>query len=445
MSFRRQNIILVLAVVFGLIAGGFLAIFRPDFGLMLRNLWSAVQGSYIEAVEALESIAYLIGAAVLILLPVYLFLRLYYGKGWLVKTGIRFGAGKGLMGATKTLVKEANKGELKKETIAEFGVHIFWRLTRIGLIGLFLALIPIWLLYNQNRLITKQNTKIDLQNNLIEADRRSALILLMSNVLDQVNSEIEALKKEDQAKYDSTGYNLSDPLIGRIAALSQGFIPYRFLTNGTLTEKAVSPERGQLLLALTKSNLDSITSDKVNSSSKFEGAYFSRANLSGADLSGADLSGADFIYADLSGADLSGADLSRADFIYANLSGADLSGANLISANLYGANLSGAKLIFANPLRADLSRAKLSGANLRYASLFLADLSRADLSGANLISANLSGANLSGANLSGAINLNVEQLKKTYSLHECLGLDLILVDQLRKEKPCLFTKEGCKE
>ena len=138
----------------------------------------------------------------------------------------------------------------------------------------------------QNTLLDSQNYRLGLQNNLIEADRRGALVVLMSNIMDQLDREIREQKLEDQAKYDSIGYKLSDPLIGRIAALSQGFLPYRYLEGDTLTEREVSPERGQLLLSLVNSNLDSVTNDKIYQAAKFEYSYLQGADLFGANLFG---------------------------------------------------------------------------------------------------------------------------------------------------------------
>lgn len=275
---------------------------------------------------------------------------------------------------------------VKRETLGEVAAEVFKRLTRIGVFAVIIAAIPIALLAIQNK-------KIQDQNYLIEAQRRSSLVLLMSNVLTDLSREMErqtdGIGKDSLAALDTIGYRLTDPLIGRIASLSQGLLPYRFMVDGKLTEKEYSVERGQLLLAIVNSNLDGQTYRRIFGTSTFEGAYLVGARLNGADLNGADLSKADLFGADLSRADLFGADLSRAHLNGADLSGADLSRANLTETDLRESYLS----------RVGLSEVYLS---------------RVDLSGVRC-------------------------------LFECKGLDPIWQKELEKEKPCLFEFSGCPE
>ncbi len=360
------------------------------------------------------------GLVCLILIVVFVILRLIFGKKWQRKVAWVILVGPGLLGASKKLADEL-PNKVKKETLAEVATYAFMRLTRIGLIGLTLAIIPIALLWIQNNKISEQNEKIDDQNFLIESQRRSSLVLLMNNILTDLSKEIEkqreGLDSVALAKQDTIGYALSKPLIGRISSLSQGLLPYRFLVDGELTEKEYSIERGQLLLALVKSGLDSVSLNYIFFSTIFGAAYLRDASLIGADLRGAELYAAALQRADLGEADLGGADLGEAD-----LSGADLSGAVLFEY--------------------DLSNGAFYEADLGGAGLYEADLSGADLSGADLRRAVLSGAYLSGAYLSGAV-LRRADLSKTQGLFEIEGLDQKLKQQLEKEKPCLFTKEGC--
>ena len=492
--------------------------------------------------EITDWILKIAGGISIVVVIAYFILRLSFGKNWGIKAFSNFYFGKGLIDSTEQLITEVNSNQLKRNTVAQVVSHIIWRLTRIGIVGILIAGLPLWLLLQQNELIRsqnelfkyqnqrintqtaldsvqtilaekqtillesqdsrfkeqnekidtqtaldsvqtilaekqtvllesqdsrfkEQNEKIDiqnqlftfqnenvaaqtkmfleqnrlvkfqnelldtqnyrlnLQNNLIEAERRGALIILMSNIMDQMNAEIikqkeDTLKINPSANTDTLKYQLSDPLIGRIASLSQGFLPYRYLEGDTLSAKEVSPERGQLLLALVKSNLDSFTLQKIYSNTNFNAAYLKGANLIEADLIGADLSRADLRWADLYGADLRRATLRRAD-----LRGVDLCWANLDLAYL--------------------SRATLSRADLRWAYLDGADLSRADLRRTNLDGADLRWANLSRAKLSGVKNLNLEQLKSVQTLYQTKALLKEWQQQLKKEKPCLFTKEGC--
>ena len=63
----------------------------------------------------------------------YLFIRSIYGKNWKVIFGTRLLLGEDLMTSSKKLVREAEQGKVARETMTEFGVHIFWRLTDVFL------------------------------------------------------------------------------------------------------------------------------------------------------------------------------------------------------------------------------------------------------------------------------------------------------------------------
>ena len=148
--------------------------------------------------------------------------------------------------------------EKAKKSIPQLLKLLIWSYTRSWalriLTTIFLAiggLMGTILLYNQNQLLLNQNQKIDtqneritVQNRLIEAERRGSLVLLMSNIMDQMNAEInkqkeDTLKINPSANTDTLKYQLSDPLIGRITSLSQGFLPYRYLEGDTLSAKKV--------------------------------------------------------------------------------------------------------------------------------------------------------------------------------------------------------------
>lgn len=282
------------------------------------------------------------------------------------------------------------------------------------LVGLFLAiggLTTTVLLVNQNQLLETQNKKIDIQNALAEGQRRSSLVLLMENVLTDLSKEIdkqkEGLSKDSILVLDSLGYSLGAPLIGRISSLSQGLLPYQMLIQGELTEKEYSPERAQLLLALVGYGLDNSALESIYSKTPFSNVYLNKSILSGTDLRG--------IY--LRGSDLSEAYLIETDLWFANLSETDLSKAFLLRTNLLEANLIGA----------DLSKAYLE---------------KAVLTQAILTGANLSGANLSEANLEDAQGLSKNQLSSCKSLYKTTGIDE-WQEELEKEKPCLFTSQGC--
>lgn len=244
----------------------------------------------------------------------------------------------------------------------------------------FGGLLGTLLLYNQNKLLTRQNELLILQNTrlsqqtyLQEAERRSALILLMGNLLDALDSEL----KDDIGQQGVR--DLSPQLIGRIIALSGGLKPYRYLDNDSLIQKEISPERGQLLLSIISSEVDNGTLRRI-----FQTADFSFAELGGATLAGEFLEGINLREADLSKANLNGARMQGADLNKADLSGAILAGADLRKANLSDTDL---RETFITDV--DFRGASLYGADLRGVDLTDSDLRRAFLREALLDSASV--------------------------------------------------------
>ncbi len=175
--------------------------------------------------------------------------------------GSWFFLGGDLKQSIKQLVVEvrAKDQTISDDTLGNVLAHGAWRLTRIGCFAILVAIIPVaifivqtTLLYYQNQKIDAQNIRLDQQTNLQEAERRSSLVFLFSNVMDAVDRELR--DKTNPSR------KLSKPLRGRIIALSRRLEPYKYLTEGdTLSAKPLSPERGQLLINLVESDLDSVT------------------------------------------------------------------------------------------------------------------------------------------------------------------------------------------
>lgn len=275
------------------------------------------------------------------------------------------------------------------------------------------------LLVNQNELLQNQNQLIKNQMSLEEASRRGALVMLMSNIFDKVDDEIAEQRVEMRRKgkvvTDSTKFSISQSLIGQIAALGQAFKPYRFMDGDTLIGRALSPERGQLLITISGLPLDTITLDKILGNCPLE-----EANLKGAFLSDSYLRGAYLINANFEDAGLNNANLQLAFMTGANLKNAQLKNANLESAFLENADLRNTYLE-----DADLSDANLQGSNLK---------------GARLYNAKLSGANLINADLREVILLDMEQLASAKSLYQCKLPSASYEEILRKTHPKLFRK-----
>ena len=283
------------------------------------------------------------------------------------------------------------------------------------------GLLIVFLLFKLSEWFTIQakyhQTQIAQKAELIESTRLSGLVNLMSNVMDKIDDELQNNPKRI----------LSDETIARIAALSYSFESHLHINGDTSSAPKLSPERGQLLLMISKMNLDSGSLKKIMGQASFSGAVLRdadlrNANLRGADLEEADLQGAKLQDADirdanlrsanlwgsnLNKADLTGADLTRADLRWtelndAELQGTDLYGANISSAQMRRADLSGADLQWADLNGTFMNESIIAGANLFRASLKRAQLVKSDLSNAKLTLAILTEATIAEANLTGA-------------------------------------------
>ena len=308
--------------------------------------------------------------------------------------------------------KTANSSTFKKKTVRSIST------LSLILLGGFASS---FLFFQQNKFFKIQkeqlNSKLAKQFELEASTRKSNSLILINNLLDKIQNELNSNPKRI----------LSEETIERITTLNYSFEPYRYFKGEKFSKKKWSPERGQLLLSLTKMKIDSSSFNYLKLKNSFFGADLSNANLVGADLSHVDLREALLDHANLTGANLNQATLEKASLQKVNLSEATLNGINLknaemqwtefqaaelIGAFLNGANMSNSKLRKVNLSRADLRWANLSNvflneANLTNSNLLETDLSRAnlknaDFTGANLITTVLIGANLKGANLTNA-------------------------------------------
>jgi uncharacterized protein YjbI with pentapeptide repeats len=344
-------------------------------------------------------------------------------RNWNIKVWIarRF-AGIRLNRSINKLFKEL-PNNVTKETLGDVTASIIWRITRIGIFAILAALIPYILLYNQNKLFKaqnklfeNQNDRIEQQTNLIESQRRSNYVLLMSNILDKVDEELK--DAEDIPYHESR--KLSELTIGRIAALSQSLRPYYYLDGDTLIGMPLSPERGQLLLALINSRLDTLnTLPKI-----FQKSIFYQSDLKNVKLDSSYLRGLNLYLSDLREANLNKANLRRSILTEVNLEGANLAfanldGATLVRANLEDAYMAGSSLTvdslpnsFPTLKVANLTAAKMRGADLMDSNLRWARLNSVDMRGANLRGAELQGASLLNVNLNNVIVSGLDWVDK---------------------------------
>lgn len=189
-----------------------------------------------------------------------------------------------------------------------------WIVLVISSLGImFAGLLSTVLLWNQNLLIQNQNNRIDQQTMLQEAERRSSLVFLMSNIMDAIDSELRSDINKPNVR------DLSDQLIGRIVALSNAMKPYRYLEGDSLADIILSPERGQLLTALVLSDLEYETYDKIFKRANFEYSDMKNVNLRSPYFAYINLHGSNFVNTELVGAYFGNADISQSNFRGADL------------------------------------------------------------------------------------------------------------------------------
>ncbi|QKX05244.1 pentapeptide repeat-containing protein [Aquimarina sp. TRL1] len=262
------------------------------------------------------------------------------------------------------------------DTVSDVTSNVIWRVTRIGLFAILMAVIPSLVLLYQTKLLYNQNAMIKSQNSLIEADRRSSLVTVMGDVLSDVNQELKNKASGERS--------ISRTLEARIVSLSMAMKPYQFKENDQLIEKPISPEKGQLLFALLRSQIGKQSSRDIFLTGDFNYTSLKNANLG----RGALLQFARLNHSDFSGSEIVEGNLKRVELKEANLTGTFLSESDLSQANLY---------------KADMKKAELIGVNFTNANLFGVDLTGANLSEATLWGTKLKKANLTAVKLDNAI------------------------------------------
>jgi uncharacterized protein YjbI with pentapeptide repeats len=285
--------------------------------------------------------------------------------------------------------------------------------------------------------IHHQDKRLQEMAALLESLKKTDLEPLMHSILDDVREELKR----------SPDRTLRDTTIARIASLSFAFKPYKYVEGDSLSKKAYSPGRGQLLQALVLMKIDSGSFNLIKLKTVFTGADLHGADLKGINLTGINLKEANLKDADLSGSNLKGAFLGEANFWGAKLNQANLSHTDLKRADLSWAQLNQAILTLANLNGANLTNAQLLKVDLTNATLQWSQLGGALFNEANLKSVNLLGANLSNVNLSQA-NLRETDLRLiNLSEADLLGatLDNALVDEKWLEKLNQWRPAGVKE
>lgn len=296
---------------------------------------------------------------------------------WLAgKAGGAF-AGSWLRNSFLQLYREIPERNIRKETLADVSASLLWRLTRLGVITILLALLPTAilifqtnLLMRQNRLLERQNLRLDQQTNLAEAQRRNSLVYVMSSLLDEMDAEIQR-----------EGGRLTDVLIARIAGLTQSLKPYRFLENDALTEKALSPEKGQLFLNIVLAEMSRAS----------RSALFKRANFGYSDLQGAELHLLRIGEVRMPYSRLGDARVFNTEWENADLTGTDLTNSWLEDGKFTQCFLTGIDATFSYWSGIRFGNCHLSGSTWENALLTDVDFYQTDLSGSRWDNAVLTG------------------------------------------------------
>ena len=313
----------------------------------------------------------------------------------------------------------------KSISSSKYSKKLFWLIltcVTTGAICIFL--------YQKN--YTQQN-KIETQSNLIVAQSETITALEQGNLMALVATVIAAA---DTELAQSSTRSLSQAIIDRIADLSHSLKPYRQVTKDSIATQELSRERGQLLLSLTKMNIDSASFAQIKKIATFEYADLRDAHLANMDLSGINLA-----RANLKGATLLGSSLE-----YANLEEANLKRSQLSSSSLKNAKLKLINLDWANLSQVNISEVRLVGASLKSANLIGADftgtyISYTNFRGANLIKANFTNTHIdivdfSQANLTEAIldNLIIKRVNFTNVNFEKTIVNKDWFSNLKKEE-----------
>ena len=276
----------------------------------------------------------------------------------------------------------AQQQRVSRETISELLSSIIIRLPRVGFLLILTAVLPSILLIfqtyylaKQNTLITgqsemfrQQNTRLDQQTYLQEADRRGQTLLIMDNMLKEISHDVAG----------SSQNKIDDATAGRLIALSKMLKPYKYLENDSLINNVTSPERGYLLISLLETgvNLNSTTRTRTNGK-LIERLDFTYAELRNISLKGYDLLNIDLSYSDLRNSNFNGTDFENADFNNANLTNTNLTYTSFNKANLEGVDFTNAILDYANLQNANLKMADLRNVSLLKSKILDADFTNA--------------------------------------------------------------------
>lgn len=251
----------------------------------------------------------------------------------------------------------------------------------LGLILSFGGIIGAVLLLSQNALLREQNGMVKSQLKLLEdqngkIDRQLELLVDQNEKIDQQTmttdsqkrgafatelfSIIQAIAREGV----SDGGRLSNEIVSRIVVLTSSAEPYFYLKFSPdppstdadkirgaqkLIPDPLSPERGQIILALVRMKVDLKLLSKAGA--QFDSADLQGAQLNDVDLSGLSLRNCNFRFATLQKATFNGTNLDNAVFIGAQIEGAEFKSAHAKDADFSNSRMSRVAFIDSNLFR----------------------------------------------------------------------------------------------
>ena len=260
----------------------------------------------------------------------------------LIKNYLKYGTGANTSDHKK---KRASRLALILNIFFSTGSVLAAGVTITAITGLFFARKANILIAEQNELVAIQNKRVEQQNLLMEAERRSSLINLMGNIMDNI-----------ELNYDSNNGVLNNVTIARISSLGNSLKPYKYLKEKELSSFEISGERGQLLRTLINAKLAQESIFRILKMTKFDHS---------------DLFGVNFNYYNLKGISLRFADMRYSKFKETNFSKGDFRSclfwhSECDSTNFKSSYLRLADFKFANIINANFEDAILLEADLRY-------------------------------------------------------------------------------
>ncbi|GMP02496.1 hypothetical protein TM239_31860 [Bradyrhizobium sp. TM239] len=232
-----------------------------------------------------------------------------------------------------------------------------------GLLGILLTASGLILAFRANTLLERQTHRMDVQNMLTESQRRSAFLASeLSSILTRLEAEQSEWKQHQAPQAEERLFTPTEVTIGRLVSLTLALRPYRPIEMETpspdrvrrpkaygrfawlewladqlfpisddadlyrFSDRLISPERGQLLLALIPQKLDFSALSRAGAT--FDYADLSNSTLHDVNLGAIQLRNADFTRASIEDSNLGNADLDYSIFVRTKITSSTLGPAN---------------------------------------------------------------------------------------------------------------------